>query len=89
MTIRWTEAAADSIERLHHYIESQSNEDVASEVVNALVRSVEMLAQHPQMGRCGFENGTRELARPPYVIVYKIVEDAVNILNVVHGAQRF
>jgi hypothetical protein len=28
----------------------------------------------------------RELVRPPYVIIYKIVDDVVNIINLFHGS---
>lgn len=88
MTIRWTEPAVDSIERIHTYVEAESNQDKAAEIVNSLILAVDRLQITPMMGRGGTDKGTRELVRPPYIIVYKIVEDVVNVINIVHGSQR-
>ena len=39
------------------------------------------------MGRLGERPGTRELVAPPYVIVYRVKDDVVEILHMWHGAQ--
>jgi toxin ParE1/3/4 len=50
-----------------------------------------MLTRHPFAGREGRVQGTRELAvaRTPYVIAYRIRQDEIQILAVLHGAQRW
>jgi toxin ParE1/3/4 len=42
------------------------------------------------MGRPGVVKGTRELVEYPYIIVYKVFEEAgeIVVISVVHGAQR-
>jgi toxin ParE1/3/4 len=49
------------------------------------------LANHPHMGRAGRIKGTRELvvSGTPYVIAYRVEPDAVVILRLLHGAQRW
>jgi toxin ParE1/3/4 len=49
------------------------------------------LIRYPLAGREGRVPGTRELAvtRTPYVIPYRICGDEIQILAVIHGAQRW
>ncbi|MBA3486299.1 MAG: type II toxin-antitoxin system RelE/ParE family toxin [Lysobacter sp.] len=45
------------------------------------------LAEEPQIGRAGIEPGTRHwiVQRTPYLIVYRVTDEAVEILRVWHG----
>ena len=46
----------------------------------------------PYRGRLGRVSGTRELPLPPlpFIVVYRILGlDAVEIVNVIHGSQRW
>jgi toxin ParE1/3/4 len=47
------------------------------------------LAQFPEQGRTGRKSGTRELALSglPYLAVYRLNGDAIEILRILHGAQ--
>jgi toxin ParE1/3/4 len=51
------------------------------------------LGTDPYLGRRGRVEGTRELPLPglPFIIVYRVLEqaDAIEIVNVIHGAQRW
>jgi toxin ParE1/3/4 len=51
------------------------------------------LETDPYLGRRGRVEGTRELPLPPlpFIIVYRVLEqaDAIEIVNVIHGAQRW
>jgi toxin ParE1/3/4 len=49
------------------------------------------LKSFPHNGRTGRVDGTRELPLPPlpFVVVYRILADIVEIANVIHGAQRW
>ena len=44
----------------------------------------------PFRGRLGREEGTRELviSRLPYIVIYRVKDDAVEILYIYHGAQH-
>lgn len=50
-----------------------------------------MLGQFPKLGRMGKIGGTREFSVTglPYVIVYAIADDAVDVLNVMHTRRRY
>jgi plasmid stabilization system protein ParE len=52
---------------------------------------VGMLIRHPFAGPEGRVKGTRELvvARTPYIVAYRIHEAEIQILAVLHGAQRW
>jgi len=52
---------------------------------------VAALALFPKQGRPGRTKGTRELAFSPlpYVAVYRVKDEVVEIVRVLHGAQRW
>lgn len=88
--ILWTLPAVEHLKEIRAHI-SQDSPAAASRVVKAIREQVKPLAQHPQMGRCGFIEGTRELviSRLPYLIVYQLSVDTVTILAVVHTARNW
>ena len=63
----------------------------AKQLVARIFSAVGMLTRHPFAGREGRVQGTRELAvaRTPYVIAYRIRQEEIQILAVLHGAQRW
>ena len=54
-----------------------------------IVEAARRLREHPQIGRPGLREGTREwiVSRTPYVLVYRETAQAVEILHVWHAAQ--
>ena len=50
-----------------------------------------LLSTFPYRGRIGRVEGTRELSLPPlpFVVVYRIREDTLEVSNIMHGAQRW
>jgi toxin ParE1/3/4 len=60
-------------------------------LVTRIVEAIETLCDHPHLGRPGRVAGTRELviAETPYVVPYRVVDDGVEILAVIHGARRW
>jgi plasmid stabilization system protein ParE len=53
-----------------------------------LVAACDRLEHLPERGRPGLVPGTRELTVMwPYVIVYRVAEDGVDIIRIWHGAQ--
>jgi toxin ParE1/3/4 len=60
-------------------------------VVETIARTVELLAQHPGLGRPGRVEGTRELviANTPYVVPYRVRNNGVEVLRVFHGTRKW
>jgi len=90
MQIRWSPAAAQDLLSIGEYI-AQENRSAARRVVKAIYDAADSLTSYPYRGRLGRVEGTRELPLPPlpFVVVYRITQDVVEIANVVHGAQRW
>jgi len=90
MKIRWMPLAEQDLEAAYEYVR-QENEDAAKQLVGRIFSSVGMLSRYPRSGREGRVKGTRELvvARTPYLIAYRVHEDEIQILAVLHGAQRW
>ena len=68
MRVRWTRPALLHLREIAEYI-AQENPPAARRVVRSIREQVEMVVQHPDVGRPGRVEGTRELviARLPYV----------------------
>jgi len=85
--IRWTTDAANQLEGIVERIQ-QNNPDAARKTAQAILERIGELKVFPQLGRPGQDvEGTRELVCPPYVIVYRLKNDAAEILCIWHGAQ--
>lgn len=52
---------------------------------------VDQLLQHPQLGRLGRKQGTRELviSRTPFIVVYRIKGKRIELLRLLHGSQKW
>lgn len=89
MELRWSPQAAEDLERIANYIRQDSPE-AAQRVALALYEGVGRLREHPYSGRPGREEGTRELVYPglPYLAVYEVHGEAVEILTILHSRQR-
>jgi len=89
MKIRWMPLAEQDLETAYEYVR-QENEDAAKQLVARIFSSVGMLTRYPRSGREGRVKGTRKLvvARTPYLIAYRVHGDEIQILAVLHGAQR-
>jgi plasmid stabilization system protein ParE len=56
-----------------------------------VVNATDQLEQFPQSGRPGRVKRTRELIVPglPYIIPYRIVDDVILILAVIHTSRKW
>ncbi len=93
VTIEFTPKSLDDIEITAIYI-SQTSEKYAEMFVEMIFREVNYLSKHPLIGRYvpEFEEDStlRELIRPPYRIVYRVVNsERVDILRVLRSSQNF
>jgi len=88
--IRWTERAVRRLDQIGAFIE-KDNPAAAARVVARIVSAVDNLAEHPAIGRVGRVKGTRELVLVdiPYIIPYRVVGGEIEILTVMHAAQRW
>jgi toxin ParE1/3/4 len=89
MRIRWTAPAVADLESIKKYLDRHFPHFSRSTVLR-LYEGVRSLKTMPERGRMGLRAGTREfiLAPMPYIIVYRVREDAVEILRLYHGAQE-
>jgi addiction module RelE/StbE family toxin len=88
MRLRWTAPAAQDLYRIAKYIR-RDNPNAAREVSRTIYDGCESLVNSPHRGRQGKQAGTRELVFVPlpYIAVYRVTEDVVEILHIWHGAQ--
>jgi addiction module RelE/StbE family toxin len=88
MRLRWTAPAAQDLYSITRCIR-RDNPTTAREVAKAIYDGCESLVNSPHRGRKGKQSGTRELVFSPlpYVAVYRVMEDVVEILHIWHGAQ--
>jgi toxin ParE1/3/4 len=88
MEIRWSPEAADDLERIVDRIE-QENPAAAQRVAEIIYERCGALAEFPNRGRMGRIGGTRELvfAPLPYIVVYRVRGEAVEIARIYHSAQ--
>jgi toxin ParE1/3/4 len=89
MRIRWTPSAANDLENISKYL-TANRPEFAHDTVVRLYEAALSLKSMPYRGRPGAHLTTRELIVPdlPYLIGYRVNEDAVEILRIRHGAQR-
>jgi toxin ParE1/3/4 len=88
MRIRWTVPAANDLESIQNYLQ-QHYPDFAESTVRTIYQRIQSLKASPSRGRLGHRGGTREIALTPlpYVVVYAVKAQAVEILHIYHGAQ--
>jgi toxin ParE1/3/4 len=67
------------------------NAPAAVRMMTRIRTAVERLATVPGAGRPGRVAGTRELviSGTPYIVPYRVRGDAVQIITILHGAQRW
>jgi len=86
--IAFTDTAVADLQRIREHI-GRDNPAAASRIAVQIVAACDRLEHLPQRGRLGLVPGTRELAALwPYVIVYRIGPEVVEVLRVWHGAQE-
>jgi len=91
MTVRWTKPAADGCAHITDYTEEHFGATKAKTSALAIWASADSLQALSKRGKPGRRSGTRELAVPglPFQIVYRGRADAVEIVRILHNAQRW
>ena len=90
MKIKWVRLALGDLDEAGEFI-ARDNPEAASRVLKHIWDAVQMLADHPHAGRAGRVPGTRELviAGTPVIIPYRVVENTIQILRVLHGTRKW
>ena len=89
MKVRWRPAAEADRDGIIDHI-AQDNPVAAIDLGDAIDRRVAELPKHPKLYRVGRVKGTREMVvHPNYIVVYRIVRSAIEILRVLHSARQW
>lgn len=90
MKIRWLEDAVDDLKALRRYV-AQDNPQAAASIAKKIINTIGLLLEQPNMGRAGRISDTRELiiSGLPYIIPYRVKNNAIEILRVLHGAMQW
>jgi addiction module RelE/StbE family toxin len=92
ISVFWTEQARDDLLTIRTYISSDSTH-YADLMIDRLLATADQIAAFPKSGRVVPEwnnPAIREIIRPPYRVVYRIVSaDTVHVLTVHHSARQF
>jgi toxin ParE1/3/4 len=89
--LKWTEPAAQDLDKIEEYISRDNSPAVAIANVLKVIETIEaVLPAHPRAGRIGRVTGTRELVieGAPFIVIYRqIGSDQLQIIRVLHDAQ--
>ena len=88
--VRWTPQAAEDLAAIRDFI-ARDSPRYAALVAERIVAAVDMLVQFPLSGRIVPERSRedlRELVRPPYRIVYRVLEDRLDIVTVFRSSRE-
>ncbi len=90
MRVHWARAASRHVEEIGDYI-ARVDAAAADRMLLRIREQAETLAEHSHIGRAGRVEGTRELviSGSPYIAVYRVREDDVEIVAVFHAARRW
>jgi addiction module RelE/StbE family toxin len=90
MKIVWLRRSLWHLKSIKTFV-SVDNPEAATTILNRIYDGVQRLATFPEMGRVGRLSGTRELPilNSPYIVVYKVFDEKVEIMAVFHGARRW
>ncbi|MCH7942222.1 MAG: type II toxin-antitoxin system RelE/ParE family toxin [Proteobacteria bacterium] len=90
MIVEWSVPAKDDLIAIAEYI-AADDPLAALDVMDRIDGAVGRLADHPRSGRPGRIATTRELVISdlPYIVAYRIRQERVQILRVLHAARRW
>jgi toxin ParE1/3/4 len=87
--VRWTLPAVSQLQGVFEHI-AEDNPAVAGRMVQRIRKTISHCAQMPYSGRIGRVAETREITVPgtSYLVAYRITENTVHVLAILHGAQQ-
>jgi toxin ParE1/3/4 len=90
MRIAWLPFAQRDLSSIFAYYEGAASKEVASRVLQRIVRSASALMDNPYLGHpSASTDGVHEfqVARLPYLLPYRVVGERIEILRVFHESQ--
>jgi toxin ParE1/3/4 len=90
LILQWLpKAIANRVEQIAYI--AQDNPLAAIAQGDRIAEQVNMLLQHPEMGRQGRKKGTRELviSRTPFVVVYRVKGARIEVIRLLHSSQQW
>jgi toxin ParE1/3/4 len=90
MQLRWAASAEADLQHISDYL-SEHTPLHAERLVWSIYRAPEILLRTPLIGREGRRAGTRELVLTPlpWILIYVVREETIDVVRVLHGAQRW
>jgi toxin ParE1/3/4 len=90
MKVVWSRRAVRHLIHLREFIEKDSEQNAAL-IASRIVKAVDLLESHPEIGRPGRIIGTRELVVPDtrYIIPYRVRRERLELIAVFHGRQKW
>ena len=90
LPVRWLKEAESELDDIWLHI-SQDSPQNAAEIVVRLVQAAADLRQYPYCGHVVEEFDREEIREYPvwpFRLVYRVTQESVTILSIVHGAQQ-
>ena len=90
MKVVWTRLALDGLNSAYDYV-AEEQPGAARRMIERIEAAVEALRRHPEIGRPGRADGTRELVvtGTPFIAAYRVKAKRVEIVALIHGARRW
>jgi len=90
MKVVWSRRAIRHLVCSRKYIEKNS-EQTAALVAKRIVKAVDLLQAHPEIGCPGRVVGTRELVVPetPFIIPYRVRGERLELIAIFRGRQKW
>ncbi len=89
MRVVWTDSAAVDLVDAYEFIALDDPEVAASVVLHLRRTVVGTLTVFPESGRLGRVPGSRELVLKPFVVAYRLQDETIQVLRVLHGRRRW
>ena len=89
LPIHWRPQARKSLVQIVRYI-AERNLIAAHTMRHRIEDAVLPLSEHPYLFKPGRVPGTREIvAHPNYIVIYRVLADCIEVVDVVHSRQQF
>ena len=90
MRLAWAKTARADLDGIYEHIAPESP-SAALHQLDEIETQIRLLTANPRLGRAGRQPGTRELviARTPYLAVYQLGNELIEIIRIIHGAQHW
>lgn len=88
--IVWTCLAIADLDNAYDYI-VEERPTAAAHTIERIEKAIQSISRYPGMGRPGRIEQTRELivSGTPFIIPYRVKNNKIEILAVMHGARRW